>query len=164
MRHSVGQTQNGLQVYAHLTGSKVGKSVSRQPRLLTLAQEMLTSVKLRGPEICVEYDMRRQIGYDFIISTTDTDTVFYARLTGDTIYTRFVKNGEPSPSSYLTLILLQDSDKNYELSDVWIGHPNPPRPGSVDETAESKPYWSNHAIILGDQSLQSQSLTKTCPY
>lgn len=164
MKHYVGQTQNGLQVYAYLTGSKVSARLSRQPRLLTLAREMLAAVTLREPEICMEYNMQRQIGYDFTISTTDEDVVFYARLLKDDIYTRFVKNGEPLPTNYLTLTLLQDSDENYELSDLWIGHFMPPRPGSTDEVADSKLYWSRHAFILADQPLQTQTITKICPY
>ena len=39
-----------------------------------------------------------------------------------------------------------------------------PRPGSADETPESKPYWLNHALIFDNQPLQLQTLTKECPY
>jgi len=164
MKHPVGLTQNGTEVYAELTSAKVGKRLARQPGLLTLAKEVLATVKLRDPKICMEYDLRRQIGYDFIIETAEKDAAFYARLVKDDVYTRFVKNGEPSPTSYVTLVLLRDSDKKYELCDLWIGRNIPPRPGSADETAESKSYWSNHAVILGDQHVQPQTLTKTSPY
>lgn len=164
MKHPIGVTQNGVEVYAYLTSSNVGKRLSRQPYLLTLAREILTEMTLRDPKIYIEYDMRRQIGYDFIVTTTDNDAVFYARLVKDDVYTRFVKTGAPIHTSYITVILQQDDDKNYELSDIWIGRITPPRPGSPDETADSKPYWANHAYILGDQPLQSQTLSKICPY
>ena len=164
MKHPVGLDQNGAEVYVYLTSSKVSKRLSRQPQLLALAKEMLAVVKLHGKKVCMEYDMQRQIGYDFIVKTTDKDAVFYACLAKDDVYTRFVKNGDPIPTNYLTLILEQADDKGYELSDVWIGRFVPPRPDSVDKTAESKPYWSNHALILGDQPLQTQTLTRTCPY
>ena len=164
MRHSIGLTRNGTEVYAYLTGSKVEKRLSRQPQLLAHAKEVLEKATLRGPKIHMEYDMQRQIGYDFIIGTTDEDAVFYARLVKDDIYTRLVKNGNPTPTRYLTVILEQDDDKNYELSDIWIGRLIPPRPGSIDETTESIVFWSDHALILGDQSFQTQTLTKTRPY
>lgn len=164
MKHPVGLTQNGIEVYAYLTSSKVGSRLSRQPQLLTLAKELLAAMKLEGPDISIEHDMQRQIGYDFIISTTESDAIFYARLLKDNVYTRFVKHGKPTPTNYLTVILHQDDDKNYELSDIWTGRLIPPRPGSADEIAESKSYWSDHAIVLGDQSLQNQTLTKKCPY
>ncbi len=164
MKHPIGFTKNGVEVYAYLTRSTIEKRLSRQPYLLTIAKEMLAEVTLNGPKIYIEHDMRRQIGYDFIISTTEKDTVFYAQLMKDKVYTRFVKVGEPIHTSYITATLQQDDDNNYELSDIWIGRLMPPRPGSDDETAGSKPYWSNHAFILGDQALQTRSLTKICPY
>lgn len=164
MKHPVGLSQNGAEVYAYLTASRVGKRLSRQPYLLTLAKEMLAAVTLNGAEVCIEYDLQRQIGYDFIIGTTDKDAVFYACLVKDDVYTRFVKSGNPAPTSFITVMLQQDDDKHYELSDIWIGRLTPPRPGSADETAHSKPYWSNHALILGDQPLQSQTMTKISPY
>lgn len=164
MTHPVGVTRNGAQVYAYLTNSQLSKRVSRQPQLLTLAKEMLATMTLRAPTICVEYDMQRQIGYDFIIDTTDKDIIFYARILKDDVYTRFVKNGEPTPARHLSAKLLRDSNNNYELSDLWIGRLIPPRSGSADETAESKAFWSNHAFIFVDQPLQAQTITRTCPY
>ena len=151
-------------MYTYLTGSKVGKRLARQPQLLTLAKELFATVLLSGSQISIEHDLQRQIGYDFVISTSDKSAVFYACLMKDEVYTRFVKNSEPTPSSYITVVLQQDDEKNYELTDIWIGRLTPPRPGSPDETAESKPYWQNHAIVLGDQPLQTQTLTKICPY
>lgn len=164
MKHPVGLTKDGAEVYVYLTAPKVGKRLAQQPHLLTLAKELLATVTLHGSEMYIEYDLQRHIGYDFVVSTTDADAVFYARLLKDDVYTRFIKNGKPTPTSFLTVILLQDDDKNYLLSDIWIGHLMPPRPGSPDETAASKPFWSTHALIMGDQPLQAQTLTKISPY
>lgn len=78
MKHPVGLTKNGVEVYTYLTASKVGKRLARQPQLLTLAKELFAAVTLHGPAIWIEHDLQRQIGYDFVISTTDKDAVFYA--------------------------------------------------------------------------------------
>ncbi|HSX33496.1 MAG TPA: hypothetical protein VLF91_04120 [Candidatus Saccharimonadales bacterium] len=164
MKHHVGETRNGVQVYAQLIGSPAGQRIARQPQLLSLAKEMLATVSLYDYEISMEYDMERPIGYSYTIETADKDSVFYALLLKDDVYTRFVKNGKPLSTSYLTVTLSKTSDNNYELSDVWIGRLTPPRPGSKNETAESKPYWSNHALILDSQALQLQTVTKACPY
>jgi hypothetical protein len=164
MKHPIGQTRNGVHVYVNLIGSQAAKHIAQQPQLLTLAKEMLEAIVARGAEISVEHDMKRLIGYSFIVATTDADTIIYGRLLQDDIYSRFVKNGKPLSTPYLSMILKQDGDRNYELSDVWIGRLNPPRPGSTNETAESRTYWSNHAIVLDHQPLQSQTITKVCPY
>lgn len=164
MKHLIGQSHNGIPVHVQLIGTQAGENIARQPQLLSLAKEMLAKVTLRDAEMGLEYDMERPIGYSLIIETSDKDTIFYGRLLKDDAYTRFVKSGKPQPTNYITVTLLRDSDNNYELSDIWIGRLMPSRPGSAGETAESKQYWSNHALILDNQSLQLKTLTKTCPY
>jgi len=164
VKHPVGHTQNGVPVYVDLIGSKAAKHIAQQPQLLGLAKEMLEQIVVRGVEMNIEHDMGRLIGYNFVVATTEKDTILYGRLLRDDIYTRFVKNGKPLSTHYLTVTLKKDGDKNYELCDIWIGRLNPPRPGSANETAESKAYWSNHAFVLDSQPLQLQTVTKECPY
>jgi hypothetical protein len=164
LKHLIGQTRNGLQVYAQLIGSPAGQHISQQPQLLTLAKEMLGAVTLRDQQISLEHDMKRPIGYNFTIETTDSDTVFYGRLLKDDVYMRFVKNGKPLPTSYLAVTLTRQDDNTYELHDIWIGRLVPPRPGSPNETADSRAYWANHAFVLDTQRIQLQTVTKVCPY
>ncbi|HZM64205.1 MAG TPA: hypothetical protein VFB59_03670 [Candidatus Saccharimonadales bacterium] len=164
MKHPIGQTRNGMSVYVDLISSPSAKRIAQHPQYLVLAKEMLAQIKVRGAEAVIEHDMGRLIGYDFVVTTTDKDTVFYGRLIKDTIYTRFTKNGKPLSTNHLTVKLRQVGTKNYELSDIWIGHSNPPRPGSDNETTESKVYWSNHAFVLDGQPIESQTITKICPY
>ncbi len=164
MKHPVGRTRNGIPVYVDLIRSQAAKHIGQQPQLLALAKEMLQQVAVRSPKTSIEHDMGRPIGYSIVISTTDKDTILYGRLLRDEIYTRFVKNGKPTATQYLTATLQRDSNGHYELHDIWIGRLNPPRPGSSNETAESKPYWSSHALVLDSQPLQLQTVTKECPY
>lgn len=165
MKHPIGQTRNGKAVTVDLIHSKAAKHIAQQPHLLSLAAEVLQQTNLRGPRVTLEHDMGRAIGYNFVIRTTDSASIFYAQLLRDDIYTRFVKNGKPDATQHLSLILERNPDDGtYELHDAWIGRLSPPRPGSADETTESKPYWDNHALILSDQSLQLRTVTKTCPY
>jgi len=164
MKHLIGQSRNGIQVYTQLIGSPAGARIAKQPQLLTLAKELFTKVALRGPEVRLEYDMNRPVGYDFVVETSDKDIVFYGRLLKDEVYTRFVKNSKAQPTQYIMVNLVRDSENNYELSDIRLGNLAPPRPGSTDETAESKQYWASHALILDGQPLQLQTVTKTCPY
>jgi len=165
MKHPLGHSRNGLAVHVDLIHSEAAKRIAHQPHLLGLAGEVLQKKVLRGTEIVIEHDTGRSIGYSFVVPTTDTDTVFYAQLLQEEAYTRFVKNGKPSSTQYLTLMLRRDEGtSSYELSDIWIGRISPPLPGSIDETSESKPYWTSHAYILGNQPLQVRTVTKICPY
>lgn len=164
MKHLIGQSRNGMSIHVRLIGSRAGENIARQPQLLSLAKEMFTKITLHGAEISLEYDMDRQVGYSFVIETSDKDTILYARLLKDDIYTRFVKNGKPQPTNYMAVNLLRNGDNAYDLADIWLGRLMPPRPGSASETAESKQYWSNHALILDNRPLQLKTVTKTCPY
>lgn len=165
MDHYVGNASNNIPVYVNLIKSNAAKHIAQQPSLLTLATEALQHLTLKGVSVNLEKDMGRTIGYDFVVETTATDTVFYAQLQRDSTYTRFVKNGEPLPSRHLTMTLDYDRINTcYYLSNIWIGHLRPPRPGSTQETAKGNIFWGNHAFIFENQPLQSRTLTKTCPY
>ncbi len=164
MKHPIGQTANGTPVYVDLTRSQAAAHIAQQPYLPGLIKEALAKLSATGPVVSIEQDMGRNIGYNFVVETTDKDTVLYARLLRDEVYTRFVKNGKPAQTSYLTIILELDSDNEYELVDTWIGRINPPRPGSTHETVKSKPYWAKHAFVFDNQSVQSSTITKKCPY
>lgn len=164
MKHPIGITRNGISVYVDLIQSKAAKQIAQQPYLVGLVNEALLQLALSGPEVGIERDMGRNVGYSFIVDTTDADTVFYAQLLRDDVYTRFVKNGKPLPTQYLTMILRRDDNGDYGLCDAWVGRLAPPRPGSANETAQSKSYWSSRACILGNQSLQQRTVTKVCPW
>lgn len=164
MKHLVGKSKNGVPVYVDLIHSVAAGHIAQQPYLLGLVEEALQRTALHESEVSIEHDMKRTVGYDFVINTTDKDVVFYARLLRDTVYTRFVKNGKPTPAQHLVLILRRDDSGEYELLDTWIGRLIPPRPGSAKETSESKTYWESHAMILDSHSLQTRTLTKVCPY
>lgn len=165
MGHFIGRTFNDIPVYVDLITSEAAKHIAQQPNLLTLATEVLRQTELVGIDINTERDMGRTIGYDYVVGTTDDDVVFYAQLTRENIYTRFVKNGNPLATRHLTLaVSYSQSDKQYNLNDVWIGRLRPPRPGSAQATKKGNLYWEKHAFIFENQSLQSRTLTKTCPY
>lgn len=164
MVHPLGITKNGIEVMVDLIGSPVAARIAKQPHLLELVKEVLQKTSFRDAEVHMQYDMKRTIGYDFVIPTTEKDTIFYARPLRDTVFSRFVKNGKPLSTQVLVLIMSRNKKGEYDLQDTWVGHISPPRPGSTDETPESKPYWMAHAIIADNQAVQSSTITKTCPY
>lgn len=164
MKHLIGTTRNDIPVHVDLIRSQAAAHIARQPYLLGLVREALGKVTAHGATANLEHDMGRAIGYDFVVQTTDADSIYYAQLVRDTLYTRFTKNGKPAPTQYLTMVLRRAKDNTYDLYDTWIGRISPPRPGSANETDESRPYWANHAFVLDHQSLQLRTITKVCPY
>ncbi len=163
-KYAVAESRNGREVYVNLIASSAGRYLSRQPYVINLIKEVLVSKRLSGPEIVVEHDMGRIIGNTDIVATNEKDTIFYAQPNKKTVFSRFAKNRYPSPSPKLTIILKQDSDGNYEISDTWIGPSSPPFPGDEKATPVSKQYWLTHALVADAQMIQSKSITKICPY
>lgn len=164
MHHPIGQTRNGRSVYVDLIHSRAAIHLSQQPRLLNLVEEVLRDASFHDDKISLEYNMGRSIGYDYVVVTSESDTVFYAQLVKDEVYTRFVKNGKPLATRHMALRLHRDDIGEYELDDTWIGKLNPPRIGSPDESADSSEYWANHAVVYDHQPIQTRSITKNSPY
>ncbi len=164
MKHAIGQTRNGLPVYVDLISSSAAAQIAARPQLLVLVKEVLAKINVHNAETMIEYDMGRNIGYDFVVPTTEKDVILYAQLMRSDIYTPFVKNGTPQATSYLCFTLKRADDRSYELSDTWVGRQTPSLPGSDHATAESKTYWANHAVVLAAQSIQTRTITRTCPY
>jgi len=163
-RFAITEPNNGYEVYVNLISSPAGHYLSRYPYLINLIKEVLKPMKLRGPEVLIEHDMGRKIGNTDTVKTNEKDTIFYAQAYKKDVFSRYVKNRAPSPSSKLTIILRKDDEGNYDISDTWIGQYTPPFPGDEKETELSRPFWETHALVVDTQVVQSKTITKTCPY
>ena len=152
------------EVYVDLIASPAGQYISRQPYVLGLVKEIVDSLRFDSPIVTVEKDMGRVIGNTDIVDTTEKDTIYYAKAYKKSVFSRFAKNRYPAPSSILTAVFKRDTDKNYELTDTWIGPDCPPFPGDDEATTGSKLYWEKHALIHNAQIIQSKTITKVCPY
>jgi hypothetical protein len=165
MAHLVGRTKNGVPVYVDLIKSDAAKHIAAQPYLLTLAAEALRSTNAEGAVVSFECDMGRPIGYDLVVETTSNDSIFYVQLVRDELYTRFTKNSKPAATARLSVVLHRNADgESYNLHGLWVGRFTPPRPGSAEETVDSRTYWEKHAFVFENQPIQLRTLTKTCPY
>lgn len=163
-KYTIVESRHGYEIYVNLITSSAGHYLSRQPYVINLIKEVLAPMKLDGSKLSIERDMGRTIGNTDIVETSEKDTIFYAQPHKKSVYSRYARNRNPSPSQKLTLILEQDTDGNYELSDTWIGPCSPPFPGDEQATESSKTYWESHALVMDHQVIQSKTITKVRPY
>src|SRR6185437_10264535 len=161
---AIGVSANDHQVYTNIINSAAGRCFSRQPHLVSLAKGVIESLMLSDSTMRVTYDLGRTIGNTNIVATREKDVIFYAQRLKQNDVLRFVKNRSMEPSSELSIVLHQDDEGNYELTDAWIGPACPSFPGSVDESKDSKTYWQTHALTAGSESISAQSITSICPY
>lgn len=163
-KHAITTSRDGKQLYGFLTQAPLSAVIARNPHLLTLIAEIVTQLDLERPHEYIEQDLGRVIGYSEVVETTDKDTVFYARKSQHSVYTRFVKGRKVESTTWLTLSMQQDPDGDYELRMVNLGEGYPPFPGDTKEATNSHSYWQDHAIVYNGQALASNTITKDCPY
>ncbi len=160
----IDESNEEYDIYVNCISSPAGLYLSRRPYVYALIREALSSHKLHGQRIVIEQNMGRNIGTTDIVSTTDKDTIYYARPLKSEVFSRFAKNRYPKISNMLTVIAERDADGDYEITNIWIGNKHPEFPGDKYATTDSREYWETHALVQDAQVIQSKSLTKVCPY
>ncbi len=163
-RYVIAEVPTGYDIYVDLIGSSAGRYLSRQPYVINLIREALLPTKLEGQSVTIERDMGRVIGATDIVETSEKDTIVYAQIQKQTVFSRFAPNRHPSPSTTLTMLLEKDPEGHYELVNTWIGPCAPPFPGDEKANGKSKDYWLNHAFAQNAHAIQSRTITKDCPY
>ena len=158
------ETNDEYDIYINLISSSAGRYLSRRPHIIPLVKELLSNNKIKGKRVVIEQDLGRNIGTADVVVTSDNDIIYYAQPPKSEVYSRIAKNRYAQPCSLLTVVLAQDNDGNYEVTDTWIGSNHPAFPGDNHATAYSNKYWKTHALVQDAQIIQSKTITKTCPY
>ncbi len=126
--------------------------------------EALESSAVEGDNMFFEHSLGRMVGLTDLVETTAEDEIVFAKRKNREIYTRFTKSQKPQPCTTVTIFLNKIDDKTYELWSAWIGFIGPAFPGDANETADSLPYWSKHALVWGTQEIQPGSETAASPW
>lgn len=134
------------------------------PNLLALVKNFLTQQSFNDPVVYIEHDAGRNVGLTDLVETTAADTIVYAKRLHRNSYTVFAKNRKPSPTNFFTVALQMDTQGDYELASAWIGRICPNAPDEPNATADSKPFWSTHALAWGTQAVQPETETTVCPW
>ena len=153
-KHTVGTTKNGKLVYVDLVGSHAATHIRDTPGLFDVAKQIVMQLEPVDDNICIDIDMGCIIGTSDLVRTDHTDEIVYAKRLNRDNYTRFVRNREPQPTRFVTIVLQQDTDGHYELWSIWCGPKTPQFPGDEHEAPESRPFWRKHALVWGNQEIQ----------
>lgn len=154
---------SGRKVYFDPNG-RAATHLADTPRLYTLVADLLSRQDFQDPVVFIDHDAGVNIGTTDLVDTTETDEIVYAKRLNRTNYTRFAKHRSPIPTTYFTIALKQDERGDYELASAWIGRTCPNFPDEPNATQDSKPFWSNHALVWGTQSIQPGTETTICPW
>ena len=159
----LGKTKNSLDVYVDREGSHAATHLADTPELLELVKEALLTLSPDQDDVYMEVDLGRNIGTSDLVKTTMNDDVFYAKRLNRTNYTRFVRGRQPVKTSVISLVLHRQKD-GYLLYSAWVGWAAPPFPNDEKETAESRDFWRNHALVWGRQAVQLDTEISAWPW
>lgn len=161
------KSANGKRVVFDPVNSHTATHFKDAPKLRELAEELLSNMSLEGDLIANDVDMGKIVGKSDVVRVDDTDEIVYAirKSREDQGYVPFTKSRSPQPSSLISTYLVKQDAETYELSSVWIGeYESPMFPQMDNATAESIPYWSNHAFAWGSQEIIPNTELSKCPW
>lgn len=151
----LGKTNNGLRVYDRLD------SHFHEEGGLTLGllKEGLRKIQLMEGENFKKYELnfKRPIGHTTCVEVTSKDEVVMVYRKGRPGMTPMVKNRDPKPCEWLTIILRRDNIANHiTLISAFIGSGSTPEPW--DKRLKNNPrakqraeaFWATHALIYNE--------------
>ena len=160
----LGKTKNGHEVFVDMEHSHAATHLKKYPILLEYAKDIIAEVTIDSDYERFDRDMGKIVGESDLVSTTDGDDIVYAKRPNRSLYTRFVKDRIPEPTTWVTLSLKKAEEDAYELSTIYIGRAVPPFPDPQRGSAASKKFWAAHALVWGRQEVVPGTETEKCPW
>ncbi len=149
-------TANGKRVWVDLVGSHAATHFADSPGLLEKVTEILSDREVADHQLVFDVDTGEIIGTSDCVEVGPDDKVFWAkRPNRGKAYTKFVDGREPSPTSYVAVVLRKKEDvgDDYDLITAWVGELAPSFPGGPHTTQESLDFWATHALVVGVQEI-----------
>lgn len=114
-------------------------------------------------KIVQDFEFPSTVGKTICVETDNSDIIFYAIRKGRLGHTRFVINREPKDTKHITVILRKLSGY-YQLISCYIGRVATYEPWDSNASLSDLEFWSNHALIYGDEEIILESKTYNCPW
>lgn len=163
MKEFLAKTKNGFEVYVDMKLSHATTHFAHHPKLIDAVKKAISFVEPKEEVFRIEIDMKEEIGTTDLIQTTDKDEIVYAKRPLRAQYSRFVKNKNSRPTSWITIDLRKDGNA-YNLYTSFVGRLTPSFPGGNYLPEQSREFWSNYALVWETQEIVPGTETKKCPW
>lgn len=158
-------SKNNISVWYDSVSSHAATHIKDTPSLDKLAAEAVQQTDITEPYMQFHLDFGHTVGTSDLVENSPGDEIVYAKRLNRNEYTVFNKSKGAQPSSLVTVALEMQEDGTCELVSAWIGQSDSPSfPGTERETADSKEFWTKHALVWGNQEIQPGSETINCPW
>lgn len=163
-REFFARSKNGIEITYDPINSHASTHFSDTPQIRPHVKKILENTDISGDVMEIDADTGTILGMSDLVETDDSDEVVYAIRKNRDRHIRFTKSRKPKPSSMVAISLTRLEDGSYDLYSAWLGSQTPPTPNSPHANVESKPFWSKHALVWGNQEVQPGTETSDCPW
>jgi hypothetical protein len=163
-RELFARSKNGLDITYNSVHSHAATHFAHAPQIRPYVKSFLENTDVSGDIMEFDVDTGTILGVSELVETDESDEIVYAIRKDRDRYTRFTKSRKPEPSSKVAISLKRLNDGSYDLYSAWLGPMIPPTPGNPFANAESKPFWSKHALVWENQEVQSGTETSVWPW
>ena len=160
----LGITKNNCEVYIDSENSHAATHFTDSPKLFNAVVKTIPKISLVGGESRIDFDTEEIVGTSDLVETDSNDEIIFALRLNRDRYSRFVKNKDATPTTYITLAFELIEEKKYKLYTAFIGRLTPSFPGGDYLPEQSKDFWSNHALAWGNQEVVPGTETSLCPW
>jgi hypothetical protein len=130
-----------------------------------LLKPAFSTINLNGEVFRVQtIDFGQVIGRQNCVPTTRKDRILYAKRVDRYGHSRFVQERVALPCSTLVVILKKDDAGDYILITSYTGIEAGPEPWEHRATAQSREFWSRHALVWGCEPVIPNTATWRCPW
>lgn len=130
-----------------------------------LLPEALARIESRGRDFLVEeVDFGRPIGENICVATAAGDQIVFAKRPKRWGHTRFVLNRTPEPCNHLVVILKAGDGGEFVFITAFVGRRSEPEPWDRNATANSRAFWTSHALVWGCEETIQGTETTRCPW
>lgn len=158
------RSKNGIEILYDPINSHASTHFADTPQIFPYVKSILEDTDVTGDNMEFDVDTEVILGMSDLVVTDASDEVVYAIRKNRDRHMRFTKSRKSEPSSMIAISLKKLSDGRYELYSAWLGPQTPPTPNSPFANKESRPFWSTHALVWGNQEIQPGTETDKCPW
>lgn len=157
-------SKNGIKVLYDPVHSHASTHFSDTLQIISHVKTAIENTIVSGANMEFDVDTGKILGESDLVETDDRDEIVYAIRKNRDRHMRFTKSQASQPSSMIAISLKRMDDDTYELYSAWLGPQTPPTPNSPFANEQSRPFWSKHALVWGNQEIQPGTETMVSPW
>lgn len=155
-------SSNNAKVFSDVDSTNLALHIIENPNLLSHIKEAVKKSDLEGEKVALEVDLGRIVGVTSMVEIHDGDEIVYAKRLDRDSYSKFVKNRDLVPTSWVVAILFKE-EYGYLVWSGWCGRLLPQEPDGKGGSRTAKEFEASHALVYDPKIIQMDTLKSSKP-